>query len=374
PIVFLLRSIPPTGESTTSIDAISLGSWTVCWSPDSRLIASGNPHGSITVWTAKTGSKEAVLETRGRFTLSLVWSPNGRYVASGAIDGFINIFDWKTKDLVHTLESHAMPIRCLSFSHDSRFLISASDDGAMKLYETEKAEFTASFPGHAGWVLSVHFNPTGRYFASSSADHTVKIWDTEEKECLFTFEGDIGHKDQVWSVRWNPDGDRLVSVSEDRAVHVYQAQREGSGSKLVQTRRDLSHLIPPPPPVSSEPLPTLTEDVDMIPLSESTAHMRSRMAAIISAPAETYDGTTQRKTVPPVPLTEGRYPVEEMEKEGVRYYPEDPTPEVKALMSGDGALAHGLPPEEAEPGAEGGASAQPITADSLFGEDEDLSD
>ena len=34
-----------------------------------------------------------MLDTRGKFTLSIAYSPDGKYIASGAIDGIINIFE-----------------------------------------------------------------------------------------------------------------------------------------------------------------------------------------------------------------------------------------------------------------------------------------
>ena len=76
-----------------------------------------------------------MLDTRGKFTLSIAYSPDGKYIASGAIDGIINIFEMPSGKVVKTLEGHAMPIRSLTFSPDSQKLLTCSDDGHMKIYD-----------------------------------------------------------------------------------------------------------------------------------------------------------------------------------------------------------------------------------------------
>ena len=41
-----------------------------------------------------------MLDTRGKFTLSIAYSPDGKYIASGAIDGIINIFEMPSGKVV----------------------------------------------------------------------------------------------------------------------------------------------------------------------------------------------------------------------------------------------------------------------------------
>ena len=47
--------------------------WTIAFSPDSRLLASGSHTGKINLFGVESGKNETTLDTRGRFTLSIAY-------------------------------------------------------------------------------------------------------------------------------------------------------------------------------------------------------------------------------------------------------------------------------------------------------------
>jgi len=150
-----------------SIDAGPVDSWTICYSPDSKVIATGNSSGKINIFSTETGKLLHGLDTAGKATLSVAFSPDGTKVASGAVDGIVKIFDTKTLKPVNTLEGHALPVRSLSFTPDSLSLITGSDDNHIKVYDARSGEdAVATISGHASWILSVDASPDERYFAS----------------------------------------------------------------------------------------------------------------------------------------------------------------------------------------------------------------
>lgn len=207
-----------SGEKIGSIDVGPVEIWTCAFSPDDKFVISGNHAGKINMYGVESKKHEKVLDTRGKFALSIAYSPDGKYIASGAIDGMIDIFDVESGKLVHALEGHAMPIRSLCFSPDSQLLLTASDDGHMKLYDVQHANAVGTLSGHASWVLSVAFSPDNKHFVSSSSDHTVKVWELKERQCISTLSV---HTDQVWGVKYNPEGNKVVSCSEDRSINIY---------------------------------------------------------------------------------------------------------------------------------------------------------
>ncbi|RWS16827.1 WD repeat-containing protein 61-like protein [Dinothrombium tinctorium] len=207
-----------SGTQVQSIDAGPVDAWTVCFSPDSKLIATGSYSGKINLYNTETGTREAQLDTKGKFPLTIAFV-NGKSVASGATDGMIKIFDVESGKLVKTLEGHAMPIRSLAFSPDCQFLVTASDDCHLKVYDVQNADPLRTLSGHGSWVLSVSFSPNNNNFASSSSDKTVKIWEVRSNECVHTFSE---HTDQVWCCKYNHNGSRLVSVSDDHSILIYE--------------------------------------------------------------------------------------------------------------------------------------------------------
>ncbi|XP_070554300.1 superkiller complex protein 8-like isoform X1 [Ptychodera flava] len=207
-----------SGKQMRIMDAGPVDAWTIAFSPDNRMLATGSHTGKINLFGVESGKKENELDTRGKFTLSIAYSPDGKYIASGAIDGIVNIFDIHTGKLLHTLEGHAMPIRSLCFSPDSQLLVTASDDGHIKIYDVQHANLAGTLSGHGSWVLSVNFSPDNTHFVSCSSDKSVKVWDAGTRQCVATF---YDHYEQVWQAKYNGNGAKIVSVSDDRAIHVY---------------------------------------------------------------------------------------------------------------------------------------------------------
>ncbi len=51
----------------------AVDAWTICFSPDSRFLASGSQTGKINLFGVDSGKKESSLDTRGKFTLSIAY-------------------------------------------------------------------------------------------------------------------------------------------------------------------------------------------------------------------------------------------------------------------------------------------------------------
>ncbi|XP_074661678.1 WD repeat-containing protein SL1-17-like [Tubulanus polymorphus] len=208
-----------TGKQLKSFDAGPVDAWSICFSPDSRFLATGSHTGKINLFGIESGKKETSLDCKMKFTLSVAYSPDGRYIAAGSIEGTINIFDMTTGKLMHAfLEGHAMPVRALCFSSDSQLLVTASDDGHSKIYDVQHGNLAGSLSGHGSWVLNAKFSPDNAHIVTCSSDKTVKIWDAGSRQCIHTF---YDHMDQVWGACYNATGSKVVSVSDDRAIHVY---------------------------------------------------------------------------------------------------------------------------------------------------------
>jgi len=47
--------------------------WSVAFSPDARFVASGSQSGNVNVWETETGTKQMVLEDKGKFVLSVAY-------------------------------------------------------------------------------------------------------------------------------------------------------------------------------------------------------------------------------------------------------------------------------------------------------------
>ena len=128
------------------------------------------------------GRNGKILKPKDRavsFSYSVCFSPDGRMIATSGKNSVL-LWDTATGHLQRTLTGHALSVMSVCFSPDGRMLASGGLDGTVRLWDTATGQHLKTLIEHGdlNYVYSVCFSPDGKTIASGGSDKNVRLWDT----------------------------------------------------------------------------------------------------------------------------------------------------------------------------------------------------
>jgi len=168
--------------------------YTLAYSKDGTLLASGSDDGTIQLWNTRSAKAERVLKGTGKSFMTVAFSPDMNLIASDynaprnsdflnqTNGGHVRFWNVKTGEVVDTFRAHELDAGIVAFSPDGKLLATGGFDGTIKIWDAAKRTLRATLRGHTSYVWSLAFSPDGKRLASGEHGQGAKIWDVASWE------------------------------------------------------------------------------------------------------------------------------------------------------------------------------------------------
>jgi len=203
----------------------------VAFSPDGKLLATGDLLGDTLLWNVATRHNIATLATASTTALSEVdavaFSPDGKILATGDDRGHTYLWDVATRRKITELtdpdSGPEYSVAALAFSPDGKTLATGDDNGRAFLWNVATGSNTATLtdPGAGtgdGGVAALAFSPDGETLATGDANGSTYLWHLATDRVAIT----LADSQSVDALAFSPDGAKLAAgLANDGGIDLW---------------------------------------------------------------------------------------------------------------------------------------------------------
>ena len=176
---------------------------------------------------------------------SIAFSPDGSILASGDNDGVIKIWDIESGKCLTTLRNNSSAIGALIFKSDDTLQSFDSDENNVvwnvKKGAVEYSLKTVPDQRHTNWTKAMGFNQDGTLAALGSDSHRVKLYHIGQKSATHILRNPVLHEGQVWSVAFSFDGQLLASGDDEGNLVLWDVEAE-TCRQVLRSDRPYEHM------------------------------------------------------------------------------------------------------------------------------------
>ena len=209
----------------------------VAFSPDGRrLMSFARDEETLRVWDVQTGDLLKTFRDPGRSVPanSAAFSSDGQILALGCGNwqfGYVDLWNPETGEHRDILGPPGTVVSMV-FSPDSQTLaaVVGYDNKELYVWDVHTEKRLHKLSGHTRSIYALAFSANGRVVAGGEkGDTTLRMWDARTGDLLKTLKG---HTDMVHKLAFSPSGDTLASASYDNSLRLWDAET-GQQKKIL---------------------------------------------------------------------------------------------------------------------------------------------
>lgn len=148
----------------------------IAFSRDGRLLTCASAfEGHIGLLDTRSWGVIAHAQATDSLFISLSFSPDGKLLATGDDYGKVELWSVSPLERIAVIGRHAARVKAVAFSPDGKEIVSASDDKTIALWNVGSRSLAARIGTHAAPVRSVAFSPDGKHIVSGEHDKSVRV-------------------------------------------------------------------------------------------------------------------------------------------------------------------------------------------------------
>jgi len=215
-----------TGQELRQLDGHRDEICSVAFSPDGKVLLSGEILGEMRLWDPASGEVRGVLNPlRNVNVFHQEWSPDGQYFAVASTKAVVVLVDGMTGKAIGELKGHRSSVTRVRFSADGKTVATVGLDNMVRIWEVTGDPKAPPLTGKELVSFSIEngpddvcFLPDGQQVAVAHRDGRCSLWDLGTRTMRATFEA---HQGGTRAIAVSPDGKLLATGGLDKSSAVW---------------------------------------------------------------------------------------------------------------------------------------------------------
>ncbi|MFO1007908.1 MAG: protein kinase [Planctomycetaceae bacterium] len=190
------------------------------WSPDGRIIATGDNDGNVVLWDANS------LEVLRRFAdhqatvRQILFLDAGKTLVTVSNADSVCVRDLAEKDTVVRKWREVIDVYCVALLPDGETLALGQKQGNISLRSRSTGQLIGSLAGHEMGVGAMALSPDGEVLATGDEAGWLRLWRADNHQPLISIR--VGEQ-KVNGLSFSPQGDAIAIATHDGKVTVWAA-------------------------------------------------------------------------------------------------------------------------------------------------------